>query len=121
MPRRRSRVTPDLERDDFSYDAAQENAVKHLQRLYDDLLRAPAPKPSVTASGESALSKVAGLFGKRKAAAPEAPAKPAVMGLYFGAAWGRQDLSGRCVLRGAAVRAQDAPTSIASCSVSTAS
>jgi len=28
----------DLERDDFSYDAAQEMAVKHLQRLYDDLV-----------------------------------------------------------------------------------
>ncbi|WP_353981814.1 cell division protein ZapE [Salinicola endophyticus] len=81
-----ARYRADLERDDFSYDAAQENAVKHLQRLYDDLLRVPAPKPSATViGGESALSKVAGLFGKRKAAAPEAPAKPAVMGLYF---WG---------------------------------
>jgi len=28
----------DLERDDFSYDAAQEMAVTHLQRLYDDLV-----------------------------------------------------------------------------------
>jgi len=28
----------DLKRDDFSYDAAQEMAVKHLQRLYDDLV-----------------------------------------------------------------------------------
>ncbi len=28
----------DLERDDFSYDAAQEMAVKHLQRLYDELV-----------------------------------------------------------------------------------
>lgn len=27
----------DLQRDDFVYDAAQENAVRHLQRLYDDL------------------------------------------------------------------------------------
>ncbi|WP_435275890.1 cell division protein ZapE [Psychrobium sp. nBUS_13] len=38
-----SQLTPlqkyqqDLTRDDFSYDAAQENAVKHLQRLYDEL------------------------------------------------------------------------------------
>lgn len=28
----------DLQRDDFQYDAAQEQAVKHLQRLYDDYL-----------------------------------------------------------------------------------
>ncbi|MFC3150653.1 cell division protein ZapE [Litoribrevibacter euphylliae] len=28
----------DLERDDFSYDSAQEMAVKHLQRLYEDLV-----------------------------------------------------------------------------------
>jgi len=27
----------DLKRDDFVHDAAQENAVRHLQRLYDDL------------------------------------------------------------------------------------
>ncbi|WP_239023690.1 cell division protein ZapE [Salinicola corii] len=79
-----SRYRADLERDDFSYDAAQENAVKHLQRLYDDLQRTPAPKPTM-AAGESKLSKVAGLFGKRKAAEPEAPPTPSVMGLYF---WG---------------------------------
>lgn len=80
-----SRYRADLKRDDFSYDAAQENAVKHLQRLYDDLQRTPAPKPSATAAGDSKLSKMAGLFGKRKAAEPEAPAKPQVTGLYF---WG---------------------------------
>ena len=28
----------DLKRDDFSYDADQEKAVKHLQRLYDELV-----------------------------------------------------------------------------------
>ncbi|MFP3366221.1 AFG1/ZapE family ATPase, partial [Pseudoalteromonas sp. SIMBA_148] len=31
----------DLKRDDFAYDAAQEDAVRHLQRLYDDLVRTP--------------------------------------------------------------------------------
>jgi len=31
----------DLQRDDFQYDAAQENAVKHLQRLYDDIVNQP--------------------------------------------------------------------------------
>jgi cell division protein ZapE len=34
------RYQQDLERDDFSYDASQEVAVKHLQRLYDDLVKA---------------------------------------------------------------------------------
>lgn len=33
----------DLTRDDFLYDAAQENAVKHLQRLYEDLQSKPLP------------------------------------------------------------------------------
>ena len=33
----------DLKRDDFLYDAAQENAVKHLQRLYEDLQSKPLP------------------------------------------------------------------------------
>ena len=31
----------DLQRDDFQYDAAQENAVRHLQRLYDDVANQP--------------------------------------------------------------------------------
>lgn len=34
----------DLTRDDFQHDAAQENAVKHLQRLFDDLTKTKAPK-----------------------------------------------------------------------------
>lgn len=34
----------DLQRDDFQHDAAQENAVKQLQRLYDDLLSVQTPK-----------------------------------------------------------------------------
>ncbi|GAA5138295.1 cell division protein ZapE [Thalassotalea piscium] len=33
----------DLTRDDFQYDAAQEHAVKNLQRLYEDLLNKPLP------------------------------------------------------------------------------
>ncbi|HAF92276.1 MAG TPA: cell division protein ZapE, partial [Pseudomonas sp.] len=32
------RYQADLKRPDFFHDAAQENAVRHLQRLYDDLL-----------------------------------------------------------------------------------
>ncbi|GHE99499.1 cell division protein ZapE [Thalassotalea profundi] len=33
----------DLTRDDFQYDVAQENAVKNLQRLYEDLKNKPLP------------------------------------------------------------------------------
>ena len=59
----------DLERDDFSYDADQEKAVKHLQRLYDDLVAAYYEDKS-----RSALKK---LFASKK--------KEPIMGLYF---WG---------------------------------
>lgn len=61
------RYQADLQRPDFFHDAAQANAVKHLQRLYDDLVAADHAKP--------------GLFGKllgRKSGGP-------VKGLYF---WG---------------------------------
>ncbi|MDW7550464.1 AFG1 family ATPase [Pseudoalteromonas sp. McH1-7] len=57
----------DLQRDDFQYDSAQENAVKHLQRLYDDLINQPVVK-------QSFFSR---LFGKAE--------QPKVKGLYF---WG---------------------------------
>lgn len=55
----------DLKRDDFQHDSAQENAVKQLQRLYDDFVSTPS-KPSF-------LMK---LMGKK-------PASP--QGIYF---WG---------------------------------
>ncbi|MCM2971021.1 cell division protein ZapE [Larsenimonas suaedae] len=76
----------DLERKDFEYDAAQEAAVKHLQRLYDDLMRTPAPTPAAKSGGsEGGLKgKMAGFFGRSKSA-PEAPSTPAIAGLYF---WG---------------------------------
>lgn len=60
----------DLKRDDFSYDAAQEMAVKHLQRLYDDLV----------ADYEANKNKgfMSKLFSKKKQKEP-------IKGLYF---WG---------------------------------
>ncbi|WP_297844774.1 cell division protein ZapE [Pseudomonas sp.] len=61
------RYQADLKRPDFFHDAAQETAVRHLQRLYDDLVAAQHSKPGL-------LGK---LFGKK----PQAPVK----GLYF---WG---------------------------------
>lgn len=59
----------DLKRDDFSYDPAQEMAVKHLQRLYEDLV----------ASYEKSKKKrsVRKVFSKKK--------KEPIQGLYF---WG---------------------------------
>lgn len=63
-----ARYQADLQRPDFFRDAAQENAVNHLQRLYDDLVRQSQGGPGVL------LQK---LFGK-KSASP-------IRGLYF---WG---------------------------------
>lgn len=59
----------DLKRDDFSYDAAQEMAVKHLQRLYDDLVA-----DYQTSKNKGLISK---LFSKKQ--------KEPIKGLYF---WG---------------------------------
>ncbi|MGV2837561.1 AFG1/ZapE family ATPase, partial [Pseudomonas shirazensis] len=41
------RYQADLKRPDFFHDAAQETAVRHLQRLYDDLVAAQNNKPGV--------------------------------------------------------------------------
>lgn len=64
------RYKQDLERDDFSYDPAQEMAVKHLQRLFDELVAKPAPRPGL-------MQRLAGGWKK-------APREP-LRGLYF---WG---------------------------------
>ncbi|MCM2321259.1 MAG: cell division protein ZapE [Pseudomonas sp.] len=61
------RYQADLKRPDFFHDAAQENAVRHLQRLYDDLV-AEQQDPGL-------LGK---LFGRKKNLAP-------IKGIYF---WG---------------------------------
>ena len=61
------RYQADLKRPDFFHDAAQETAVRHLQRLYDDLV--------ANDKGKSGL--LGKLFGKK----PQGPVK----GLYF---WG---------------------------------
>ncbi|OEC35499.1 cell division protein ZapE [Pseudomonas cuatrocienegasensis] len=62
------RYQADLKRPEFFHDAAQETAVRHLQRLYDDL---------VAQDGKGA----SGLFGKLFSKKPQGPVK----GLYF---WG---------------------------------
>jgi hypothetical protein len=58
----------DLERPDFHFDAAQQNAVKHLQRLFDDFL---AQKPVKTSLWQKLLGK--------------SPMQQPLKGLYF---WG---------------------------------
>ncbi|WP_440874693.1 cell division protein ZapE [Thalassotalea sp. PLHSN55] len=63
----------DLARDDFQYDAAQENAVKHLQRLYEDLQNKPLPV--------SGFKKV---LNRWKRVVDKQP-KKSIQGLYF---WG---------------------------------
>jgi cell division protein ZapE len=63
----------DLERDDFSYDPAQEMAVKNLQRLYDDLVA-----QWQASQNRSAFNKLVAGFNKNK------PKRP-VQGIYF---WG---------------------------------
>lgn len=68
------RYYEDLKRPDFSPDPAQELAVKHTQRLYEEMLKAPAPQTS--SGGWKSW------FGKSKAAQS---ATPSLRGLYF---WG---------------------------------
>jgi cell division protein ZapE len=63
------RYQADLKRPDFFHDPAQENAVRHLQRLYDDLVAA-----------EHQI-KLVGLFGRLLGKKHQGPIK----GLYF---WG---------------------------------
>lgn len=80
-----ARYRADLERPDFQYDPAQEMAVTHLQRLYDDLLAAPPRRPRAVPPTGKLTSRMAGLFGRRDKGRPSEPALPDVRGLYF---WG---------------------------------
>jgi len=68
-----ARYQQDLKRDDFSYDSSQESAVKHLQRLYDELVLSQADAPKVS------------FFGKMTAVFNKPEKKVPVKGLYF---WG---------------------------------
>ncbi|OUS32907.1 cell division protein ZapE ['Osedax' symbiont bacterium Rs2_46_30_T18] len=68
-----ARYQQDLKRDDFSYDTSQESAVKHLQRLYDELVLSQADAPKVS------------FFGKMTAVFNKPEKKVPVKGLYF---WG---------------------------------
>lgn len=63
----------DLTRDDFLFDAAQENAVIHLQRLYDDLQN----KPLAVSGFKKVLNRWKKVYKKQES--------QSVQGLYF---WG---------------------------------
>lgn len=82
-----ARYRADLERDDFQFDPAQQRAVEHLQRLYDELVATPRTRPRASTGGKGLRSRVAGLLGKRgkREEAPDVPALPPVSGLYL---WG---------------------------------
>ena len=75
----------DLQDPEFQYDAAQENAVKELQRLYDELTH---PEQKLTWR-----IKLQSTFGKGMR-------KPSIQGLYFlGWSRARENLLGRYFLR----------------------
>ena len=59
------RYQEDLKRSDFQYDSAQEQAVKHLQRLYDELVSAPTTVPKAIVASKGIKAKMAGLLGKK--------------------------------------------------------
>ncbi|WP_163560898.1 cell division protein ZapE [Halomonas sp. NO4] len=80
-----ARYRADLEREDFQPDPAQERAVAHLQRLFEELVATPRAAPRATASARGLKAKMAGLFGRSDRVDGAAPALPAVTGLYF---WG---------------------------------
>ena len=63
----------DLTGDDFYYDAAQENAVKHLQRLYKDL----ETKPIAVSGFKKVLNRWKKVYAK--------PDRKLIQGIYF---WG---------------------------------
>lgn len=79
-----ARYRADLAREGFQYDSAQQRAVEHLQRLYDELLDTPRKSLATTSVDKGLKSRVANLFNRKSAGTPE-PVEPAVMGLYL---WG---------------------------------
>ncbi|MCE9665177.1 AFG1 family ATPase [Halomonas sp. M5N1S17] len=79
-----ARYRADVEREGFQYDPAQEQAVMHLQHLFDQLVATPRVEPRAVTTGRGIKSKMAGLFGKRDRS-DDAPSLPAIQGLYL---WG---------------------------------
>ena len=83
----KQRYQADLEREGFVHDAAQERAVEHLQRLYDQLVAAPREKVTPV-SARGLKSRVGGILGRgrgSRSGKSDEPELPAISGLYF---WG---------------------------------
>ncbi|MDR9438317.1 MAG: cell division protein ZapE [Halomonas sp.] len=80
-----TRYRADLERNGFQPDAAQEQAVKHLQRLYDELVATPLARVVPPKRGGGIKSRMAGLLGRRDRVVSSEPLLPMIHGLYF---WG---------------------------------
>lgn len=78
------RYKADLQRDDFQFDAAQQAAVEHLQRLYDDLITTKRPC-AAPAGGKGVKARLTHWLGReQKGDAPKA-IEVAFQGLYL---WG---------------------------------
>ncbi|WP_051234031.1 cell division protein ZapE [Halomonas halocynthiae] len=82
----RQRFEADLARDGFVRDAAQERAVSHLQRLYDELVAAPAERKKTTLPVRPVTSLLRGFLGRQQQQdAVTSSRLPEISGLYF---WG---------------------------------
>ena len=80
-----ARYEADIARHGFQPDAAQRNAVAHLQRLFDELLATPPARGAAPRQLGGLASRMAGLFGRGAREASPASALPAIRGLYL---WG---------------------------------
>ncbi|MFY0992386.1 cell division protein ZapE [Halomonas sp. C05BenzN] len=78
-----ARYRADLERDGFQFDPAQQRAVEHLQRLFDELVARPRARSRAVPGGKGLKSRMASLLGRREES--REPVLPEVTGLYF---WG---------------------------------
>lgn len=79
-----TRYREDLERQGFQPDVAQQQAVKHLQRLFDELVAIPPSRVIPPKRSGGLKSRVAGLLGRSDRESSQ-PSLPAIQGLYL---WG---------------------------------
>lgn len=79
-----ARYRADLQREGFLYDEAQERAVEHLQRLYEELVSAASRGASPATANRGLRSRIVAMFGRQASSIP-AHQEPEIMGLYF---WG---------------------------------
>lgn len=77
-----ARYHRDLQRENFIHDAAQANAVEHLQRLYDELLKTPDTRP-IGGVDKGWTARLKGWLGRDEGPPPSE--LPSISGLYF---WG---------------------------------